>query len=158
MSLYNCFFCFSSYSLTVSGVSNYQLRFLSKLTPPNSSQYRGVVGVLNSRFIHIKHQKIFKNVFDQNKIKLQLKKFFAVYTRFLVLLLISSSLSFLNLFWIKARFISSSVAKISYISVLLKFMHHISLYLIIFNRSGDIEKLPYVNLIYIKVFYLATEI
>ena len=43
---------------------------------------------------------------------------------------------------IKARFISLSVFKISYISILLAFIPHIWLYLIIFNGSGDIEKNP----------------
>ena len=43
---------------------------------------------------------------------------------------------------IKATFISLFVFRISYICILLAFIHHIWLYLIIFNRSGDIEKNP----------------
>ena len=42
----------------------------------------------------------------------------------------------------KARFISLSVFRISYIYIPLAFIHHIWLYLIIFNRSGDIEINP----------------
>ena len=57
-------------------------------------------------------------------------------------LLISSSWSFINLLRIKARFISLSVFRTSYICILLAFIHHIWLYLIIFNRSGDVEKNP----------------
>ena len=42
----------------------------------------------------------------------------------------------------KSKFISLSFVRIFYICVLLTFIHHIWLYLIIFNRSGDIEKNP----------------
>ena len=68
------------------------------------------------------------------------KETFTVFTSFLIFLLISSSWYFINFLGIKARFISLSVFRISYICVLLTFIHHICLYLIIFNRSGDIEK------------------
>ena len=57
-------------------------------------------------------------------------------------LIISSSLSSINLLWIKASFISSSVFRISYICVPLTFIHHIWWYLIISNQSGNIEKSP----------------
>ena len=43
---------------------------------------------------------------------------------------------------IKATFISLLVFRISYICILLAFIHHIWLYLIIFNRSGAIEINP----------------
>ena len=42
----------------------------------------------------------------------------------------------------KSKFISLSFVRISYICVLLIFIHRIYLCLIIFNRSGDIEKNP----------------
>ena len=63
-----------------------------------------------------------------------------VFTSLLIFLLISSSWFFINLLWIKARFISLSVFRISFICILLAFIHHIWLYFIIFNRRGDIEK------------------
>ena len=69
----------------------------------NLIQYRGVTGVFNSRFIHIKQRNIFKNAM--------------LFTSFLIFLLISSSLSFIDLFQMKYRFISSSVVRISHISV-----------------------------------------
>ena len=49
---------------------------------------------------------------------------------------------FRYLFRIKARFINLPVVRISYFCVLLTFVHHIWLYLIISNRSADIEKNP----------------
>ena len=51
----------------------------------------------------------------------------------------------------KARFISSSVVRISYICILLTLIHHILLYLIIFNRNGDIEKNLDPSLFLVKV-------
>ena len=107
----------------------------------NLSQYRRVVGVFNSRFIHIKQHNIFKNAFSQSKVKQTIaKEMFSVFASFSIFLLISISWSFINLFRIKARFINLSVVRISYFCVLLTFVHHIWLYLIISNRSGDIEK------------------
>ena len=61
---------------------------------------------------------------------------------FLILLLISSSWSFINLLRIKATFVSLLVFRISYICILLAFIHQIWIYLIKFNPSGDIEKNP----------------
>ena len=111
--------------------------------PVNLSQYRGVVGVFNSRFIHIKQHNIFKNAFSQSKVKQTIaKEMFSVFASFSIFLLISISWSFINLFRIKARFINLSVVRISYFCVLLTFVHHIWLYLIISNRSGDIDKNP----------------
>ena len=111
--------------------------------PVNSSQYRGVVGAFDSRFIHIKQHNIFKNAFSQSKVKQTIakEKFYIIY-KFFNILIISSSWSFVNLFQIKARFINLSVFSISYICILLAFIHHILLYLITFNRIGDIEQIP----------------
>ena len=111
--------------------------------PVNLSQYRGVAGVFNSRFIHIKHHNIFTNAFSRSKVKQTIaKEMFTVFPSFSIFLLIPISWSFINLFQIKARFINLSVVRISYFCVLLTFVHHIWLYLIISNRSGDIEKNP----------------
>ena len=111
--------------------------------PVNLSQYRGVVGVFKSRFIQIKHHNIFKNAFSQSKVKQTIaKEMFSVFASFSIFLLISISWSFINLFQIKVRFINLSVVRISYFCVLLTFVHHIWLYLIISNRSGDIDKNP----------------
>ena len=107
----------------------------------NLSQYRRVVGAFNSWFIHIKQHNNFKNVFSQSKVKQNIhKEIFKVFTSFLIFVLISSSWSFINLPQIKARLISLSVFRISYICILLAFIHPIWLHLILFNRSGDIEK------------------
>ena len=65
-----------------------------------------------------------------------------VFTGSLIFLLILSSWSFINLLRSKYKFISLSFVRISYIFVLLTFIHYIWLYLIIFIRSGDIEKDP----------------
>ena len=67
---------------------------------------------------------------------------FTIFIIFLIILLVSSSWSFINLLQIKATFISLLVFSISYICILLAFIHHIWLYLIIFNGSGDNEKNP----------------
>ena len=76
--------------------------------PVNLIQYRGVVGAFNSQFIHIKQHHIFRNAFRQNKVKqTTAKKIFTRYLSFLILLLISRSLSFINFIQIKAKFISS---------------------------------------------------
>ena len=105
------------------------------------SQYTGVVGVFNSRFIHIKQPNIFKNGFSLRKVKQTIaKETFSVFASFSMFLLISISWSFINLVQIRARFINLSVARSFYFCVLLTFVHHIWLYLIISNRSGDIEK------------------
>ena len=125
--------------------------------PVNISQYRRVVGAFNSPFIHIKQDNIFKNAFSQNKVK-QTTEIFTVFTSFLIFLPISSSWSFINLLHIKARFISLSIFRISYICIMLSFIHHIWLYLIIFNRSGDIEKNLDPSLTLIKVFLFVTRI
>ena len=109
----------------------------------NLSQYRGVVGVFNGRFIHIKQHNIFKNVLSQSIIKQTMaKEIFSAFASFLIFSLISISWIFINLLLIKARFIYLSVVRISYICVLLTFVHRIWLHLIISNRSGDIEKNP----------------
>ena len=111
--------------------------------PINLSQYSGVVGAFNSQFIHIKQHDIFKNAFCQSKMKQTItKEIFTVFTSLLIFLLISSSRTFIKLLRSKVKFISLSFVRISYICVLLTFIHHIWLYLIIFNRSGDIEKNP----------------
>ena len=77
-----------------------------------------------------------------NSNKLYLKKYFWYLQVFIIFLLISITWSFINLLWIKARFINSVVVRTSYICALLTFIHHIWLYLIISNRGGDIEKNP----------------
>ena len=100
--------------------------------PINLSHYRGVVG-----------HDIFKNAFSQSKMKRAMSnEIFTVFTSLLIFLLISSSWSFINLLRRKLKFVSLSFVRISYICVLLTFIHHIWLYLIIFSRSGDIEKNP----------------
>ena len=43
---------------------------------------------------------------------------------------------------IKATFVTLLVFRISYICILLVFIHHIWLHFVIFNQSGDIEKSP----------------
>ena len=59
----------------------------------------------------------------------------------------------------KARFISSSVIRISYICVLLTLIHHILLHLTIFNQSGDIEKKNLdPGLICVEIFTFVNEI
>ena len=65
-----------------------------------------------------------------------------MFTSFLIFLLISSSWYFIDLLRMEARFISLSFVGSSYVCVLLTFMHHILLYLIIFDPSRDIEKSP----------------
>ena len=126
--------------------------------PINLSQYRGVVVAFNSQSMHIKQNDIFKNAFSQSKMKQTIaKEIFTVFTSLLIFLLISSSWSFRNFLRSKAKFISLPFVRISYICVLLTFINHIWLYLIIFNRSGDIEKILNPSLILIKVFLFVTE-
>ena len=61
----------------------------------NLSQYRRVVGVFNSRFIHIKQHNIFKNAFSQSKVKQTIaKEMFSVFASFSIFLLISISWSY----------------------------------------------------------------
>ena len=104
----------------------------------NLSQYRGVVGAFKSQFIHIKQYAIFKDVFSQSKVKQTIsKEIFTIYTSLLIFLLISSCWSFINLLRSKAKFISLSFVRISYICVLLTFIYLIWLYLIIFNRDNE---------------------
>ena len=130
-------------------MSNYLVIFLSKLMPVNISQYRGVVGVFNSRFIYIKQRNIFKNAFSQSKVKQTIaKETLSVFESFSIFLLISISWSFLDL----------PVVRSFYFCVLLNFVHHIWLYLIISNRSGDIEKILDQSLILLKVFVYLTGI
>ena len=117
--------------------------------PVNISQYRGVVGVFNSRFIYIKQRNIFKNAFSQSKVKQTIaKETLSVFESFSIFLLISISWSFLDL----------PVVRSFYFCVLLNFVHHIWLYLIISNRSGDIEKILDQSLILLKVFVYLTGI
>ena len=85
-------------------------------------------------------------------------KFLLFLQSLLIFLLILSSWSFINLLRSKSKFISFSFVRISYICVLLTFIHHIRLYLIIFNRSGDIEKILDPSLIFIKVLLFVTGI
>ena len=83
------------------------------------------------------------NAFSQSKMKQTVaNETFTIFISFLIILLILSSWSFINLLQIKATFISLLVFSISYICILLGFIHYIWLYLIIFNRSGDIEINP----------------
>ena len=99
------------------------------------------------------------NSFSQSKVKQTIaKEIFTVFTNFLIFLLISSSWFFINLLRFKARFISLSVFRISYICILLAFTDHIWLYLIIFNRSGILKKILDPNRIFIKVFLFVTGI
>ena len=75
----------------------------------NFSQYRGVIGVFSSRFIHIKQHNIFKNAFSQSKVKqIMVEEIFLVSASFPIFLLILISCSFINLLRIKARFINFS--------------------------------------------------
>ena len=86
--------------------------------PANSCQYRGVFGVFNSRFIHIKQPNIFKNAFSQSNVKQAIaKETFSVFASFFIFLLISISWSFVNLVQIRARFINFSVARIFYFGI-----------------------------------------
>ena len=127
--------------------------------PVNFSQYRGVVGAFNSRFIHIKQHNIFKNAFSQSKVKQTIAKdIFTVFTSLLIFLLISSNWSFVSFLRIKDRFMSLSVFRIFYICILLAFIHHIWLYLIIFDGSRDIKKILNPSQILIKVFLFVTGI
>ena len=130
-------------------MSHYLVRFLSKLIPVNISQYRGVVGVFNSRFIHIKQPNIFKNAFCQSKVKQTIaKETLSVFGSFSIFLLISISWSFVDL----------QVVRSFCFCVLLNFVDHIWLYLIISNRSGDIEKILDQSLILVNVFLYLTGI
>ena len=111
------------------------------MIPVNLSQDRGVVGAFNSWFTYIKQHTIFMNAFSQSKVKQTIaNETFAIFISLSIILLISSSWSFLNLLQIKATFISLLVLRISYICILLALIHHIWLYLIIFDWSGDAEK------------------
>ena len=66
--------------------------------PVNVSQYRGVVVVFNSRYIHIKQYNIFKNTFSQSKVNKSIaKEIFIVFASFLMFLLVSCNWSFINL-------------------------------------------------------------
>ena len=126
------------------------------MIPVNLSQYRGVVGAFNSWFIYIKQHNIFMNVFSQSKVKQTVaNETFTIFISFLIILLILSSWSFINLLQIKATFISLLVFRISYICILLAFIHHIWLYLIIFNWSGDIKKNPEPKANSYQFFYLS---
>ena len=126
------------------------------MIPVNLSQYRGVVGAFNSWFIYIKQHNIFMNAFSRSKVKQTIaNETFTIFINFLIILLISSSWSFINLLQIKATFISLLVFRISYICILLAFIHHIWLYLIIFNWSGDIKKNPEPKANSYQFFYLS---
>ena len=127
--------------------------------PVNLSQYRRVAGVFNSIFIYIKQPNISKNAFSQSKVKQTIaKETFSVFARFSIFLLISISWFFVNLVQFRARFIILSVVRSFYFCVLLTFVYHIWLYLIIYNRSGDTEKILDQNLILVKVFLFVTGI
>ena len=84
--------------------------------PVNLRQYRRVVGVFNSRFIHIKPSNLFKNAFSQSKVKQTIaKETFSLFASFPIFLLISISWSFANLVQIRARFINLSVVRSFYL-------------------------------------------
>ena len=109
--------------------------------PVNLSQNRGLVGAFNSRLIYMKQHNILKNAFCHSTLKQTIaKEIFTVLASFWVFLLVSGSWSFINLLRIKARLISRSVFRISYICILSAFIHHVCLYLIIFITNEDIEK------------------
>ena len=78
------------------------------------------------------------------------KLYFNIFISFVIILLILSSWSFINLLQIKATFISLLVFRISCICILLAFIHYIWLYLIIFNRSGILKKVLNLSLILIS--------
>ena len=90
-----------------------------------------------------KQHNIFKNAFSQSKMtQIIANELFTVFTSFLIFLLISSS-------WFFYKFASNQSQIYQFISpqdflycILVAFIHHVWLYLIIFNRSGDIEKNP----------------
>ena len=66
--------------------------------PVNLSQYRGVFGVFNSRFIDIKQHNIFKNAFSWSKVKQTIaNEILSVFASFSIFLLTSISWSFVNL-------------------------------------------------------------
>ena len=105
--------------------------------PIKLSQYRGILETLKVDLLILSS----KNTFSQSKIKQTIaKEIFMIFRRLLIFLLVSSSWSFIKLLQIKPRCISSSVARIYYICVILTFVHHIWLYLILFYRNGDVEK------------------
>ena len=56
--------------------------------PVSLSEYKGVVGAFNIRFIHIKQHNIFKNGFSQRKVKQNIaKEIFTVFTNFFNILI-----------------------------------------------------------------------
>ena len=82
--------------------------------PTNVSQSRVIVGVFNSRFIHIKQHDLFENAFSQRKVKQIIdKEIFTVFTSFLIFLLISSS-------WPKIYFKSEPDLPVCELSYLIK--------------------------------------
>ena len=158
-SIFFLFFCLSFFLLEVSEVLDYWIRPLSKLMPVNLSQYRRVVGACNSWFIHIKRHNTFMNAFSQINVKQTIdNEIFDVFTSFLLFLLISSSWSFVKGLRISTTFISLLVFRISYICILLAFIHQIRLYLIMFNRSEDSGKVLDPSLILVKHFLFVTGI
>ena len=80
---------------------------------------------------------------SQGKVKQTIaKETFSGFANFSIFLSIPIRWSFVNLVQFRSRFINFSVVRSFYFSVLLTFVYHILLYLIISNRSGDIEKNP----------------
>ena len=152
--LYTIAFLFF-FLLTYSKWSKELLKQISlRIHASQLSQYRRAVGVFNSRFLHIKQHKIFKNSFSQGKSKQTIaKKNILWYLSFLIFLSISSSLPFIKFLQIEAK----SVCKLlGY--VLLTFLHHTWLYLIMFNRRDGIEKILDQSLILVRFFLLVTGI
>ena len=97
------------------------------------------MGVFNTQFefdlINQRFQECFKSEISQTNYSSI--NFYSIYfLLFFKFLLISSSLSFINLFWIKVQFICLTGIKFFCICALLTFIH----YLIILNRTGSIEK------------------
>ena len=95
------------------------------------------------------------NAFSQIKVKQRIdNEIFDVFTSFLLFLLISSSWSFVKWLRISTTFISLLVFRISYICILLAFIHQIWLYLITFNRNADSEKNPGPKPNSYQIFYI----
>ena len=150
------FYCLSFFLLEVSEVSNYWIRFLSKLIPVNLSQYRGVVGAFKSWFIYIKQHKIFMNVFSQSKVKqIVANETFTIFISFLN--------NLINFKWLVFYKFASNQSHIYQFISLQDFLYLYSasihtpylVIFIIFNWSGDTKKNPEPKANSYQFFYLS---
>ena len=111
--------------------------------PVNLSQYRGTVGVFDSKFIPIKQSNIFYCAFFRNldilaMISVLLSFFIYVY----VMPSVKNGLSGTLLLRGKSKSINSFVSKGLYVYTLVMFMRYIWFYSITIKMSGDIEINP----------------